>query len=44
MMGIGAARETLRMIVAGQAFCISGLGTLAELAAGVVTGVALSRR
>ncbi|MEV4893784.1 ABC transporter permease [Nonomuraea sp. NPDC055795] len=43
MMAIGAPPGTLRMVVAGQALYISGLGALVGLAAGTVTGVALSR-
>ncbi|GGO72085.1 ABC transporter permease [Nonomuraea cavernae] len=43
MMAIGAPPWTLRMVVAGQALYISGLGALVGLVAGVVTGVALSR-
>ncbi|WSA23241.1 hypothetical protein OIE13_19935 [Streptosporangium sp. NBC_01810] len=33
----------MRVVVAGQALYISGLGALVGLAAGMVTGVALSR-
>ncbi|MDF5751277.1 FtsX-like permease family protein [Spongiactinospora sp. TRM90649] len=43
MAAIGAPPRTLRMIVAGQALYISGLGVLVGLTAGTVTGVALSR-
>ncbi|MGC5014484.1 FtsX-like permease family protein [Streptosporangium sp. DT93] len=43
MAAIGAPRGTLRMVVAGQALYISGLGALVGLVAGTVTGVALSR-
>ncbi|MEV6866867.1 FtsX-like permease family protein [Streptosporangium subroseum] len=43
MMAIGAPPGTLRMVVAGQALYISGLGALVGLVAGTVTGVALSR-
>ncbi|MFE0155074.1 FtsX-like permease family protein [Nonomuraea sp. NPDC059007] len=43
MMAIGAPPGTLRMVVAGQALYISGLGALVGLGAGTVTGVALSR-
>ncbi|WP_436762940.1 FtsX-like permease family protein [Streptosporangium sp. V21-05] len=43
MAAIGAPPGTLRMVVAGQALYISGLGALVGLAAGAVTGVALSR-
>ncbi|MER5646268.1 FtsX-like permease family protein [Streptosporangium sp. NPDC002524] len=43
MAAIGAPPATLRMVVAGQALYISGLGALVGLAAGTVTGVALSR-
>jgi putative ABC transport system permease protein len=43
MMAIGAPPGTLRMVVAGQALYISGLGALVGLVAGMVTGVALSR-
>ena len=43
MMAIGAPPRTLRMVVAGQALYISGLGALVGLVAGTVTGVALSR-
>ncbi|GAA1013051.1 hypothetical protein Aple_016200 [Acrocarpospora pleiomorpha] len=43
MAAIGAPPGTLRVIVAGQALYISGLGALVGLAAGMVTGVALSR-
>ncbi|MFC5822420.1 FtsX-like permease family protein [Nonomuraea insulae] len=43
MLAIGAPPGTLRMVVAGQALYISGLGALVGLVAGTVTGVALSR-
>ncbi|WP_371786229.1 ABC transporter permease [Streptosporangium subroseum] len=43
MMAIGASPGTLRMVVAGQALYISGLGALVGLVTGTVTGVALSR-
>ncbi len=43
MAAIGAPPGTLRMVVAGQALYISGLGALVGLVAGTVTGVALSR-
>lgn len=43
MMAIGAPPGTLRMVVAGQALYISGLGALVGLVAGTVTGVALTR-
>ncbi|NUP68668.1 MAG: ABC transporter permease, partial [Nonomuraea sp.] len=43
MAAIGARPGTLRVVVAGQALYISGLGALVGLAAGMVTGVALSR-
>ncbi|MFB9468869.1 FtsX-like permease family protein [Nonomuraea salmonea] len=43
MMAIGAPPRTLRMVVAWQALYIAGLGALIGLAAGGVTGVALSR-
>ncbi|GAA3419156.1 FtsX-like permease family protein [Streptosporangium vulgare] len=43
MAAIGAPPRTLRTVVAGQALYISGLGALVGLAAGAVTGVALSR-
>ncbi|MEV4244522.1 FtsX-like permease family protein [Streptosporangium canum] len=43
MTAIGARPGTLRMVVAGQALYISGLGALVGLVAGTVTGVALSR-
>ncbi|RBQ15833.1 ABC transporter ATP-binding protein [Spongiactinospora rosea] len=43
MAAIGAPPGTLRVIVAGQALYISGLGALVGLAAGTMTGVALSR-
>lgn len=43
MGAIGAPPGTLRMVVAGQALYISGLGALVGLVAGTVTGVALSR-
>lgn len=43
MAAIGAPPRTVRMVVAGQALYISGLGALMGLAAGMVTGVALSR-
>ncbi|MGN9847284.1 FtsX-like permease family protein [Nonomuraea sp. H19] len=43
MAAIGAPTGTLRVIVAGQALYISGLGALVGLVAGMVTGVALSR-
>ncbi|MGP4103901.1 FtsX-like permease family protein [Nonomuraea sp. KM90] len=43
MLAIGAPSGTLRMVVAGQALYISGLGALVGLVAGTVTGVALSR-
>ncbi|GAA0974730.1 hypothetical protein GCM10009555_031440 [Acrocarpospora macrocephala] len=43
MMAIGAPPGMLRVVVAGQALYISGLGALVGLAAGTVTGVALSR-
>ncbi|MFC4534837.1 FtsX-like permease family protein [Sphaerisporangium dianthi] len=43
MAAIGAPPGTLRMVVAGQALYISVLGALVGLAAGTVTGVALSR-
>ncbi|MFC4591987.1 FtsX-like permease family protein [Sphaerisporangium corydalis] len=43
MAAIGAQPGTLRMVVAGQALYISGLGALVGLVAGAVTGVALSR-
>ncbi|GAA3845256.1 hypothetical protein GCM10022226_80550 [Sphaerisporangium flaviroseum] len=43
MMAIGAPPGTLRLVVAGQSLYISGLGALVGLAAGTVTGVALSR-
>ncbi|MEU4411286.1 FtsX-like permease family protein [Streptosporangium sp. NPDC023963] len=43
MAAIGAPPGTLRMVVAGQALYISGLGALVGLVAGAVTGVALSR-
>ncbi|QFY09216.1 FtsX-like permease family protein [Nonomuraea phyllanthi] len=43
MAAIGAQPGTLRVVVAGQALYISGLGALVGLAAGTVTGVALSR-
>ncbi|MEV0623196.1 FtsX-like permease family protein [Nonomuraea sp. NPDC050404] len=43
MMAIGAPPRTLRLVVAGQALYISALGALVGLAAGTVTGVALSR-
>ncbi|MEU9831754.1 ABC transporter permease [Streptosporangium sp. NPDC048047] len=43
MSAVGAPPRTLRAVVAGQALYISGLGALVGLAAGTVTGVALSR-
>ncbi|GAA4086402.1 ABC transporter permease [Nonomuraea soli] len=43
MTAIGAPRRTLRMVVAGQALYISGLGALVGLGAGAVMGVALAR-
>ncbi|GGK70652.1 hypothetical protein Ppa06_35840 [Planomonospora parontospora subsp. parontospora] len=43
MAAIGAPSGTLRMVVAGQALYVSGLGALVGLAAGTVTGAALSR-
>ncbi|MBT2227012.1 ABC transporter permease [Nonomuraea sp. NEAU-A123] len=43
MAAIGAPPGMLRMVVAGQALYISGLGALVGLVAGTVTGVALSR-
>ncbi|MDA0635525.1 ABC transporter permease [Nonomuraea sp. MCN248] len=43
MTAIGAPPGTLRMIVAGQALYISGLGASVGMVAGTVTGVALSR-
>ncbi|MEO3858010.1 FtsX-like permease family protein [Acrocarpospora sp. B8E8] len=43
MMAIGAPPGMLRVVVAGQALYISGLGALVGLVAGTVTGVALSR-
>ncbi|MFI6478246.1 FtsX-like permease family protein [Nonomuraea sp. NPDC050663] len=43
MTAIGAPRRTLRLVVAGQALYISGLGALIGLGAGTVTGVALAR-
>ncbi|MGW2148728.1 FtsX-like permease family protein [Nonomuraea bangladeshensis] len=43
MLAIGAPPATLRLVVAGQALYVSGLGALMGLAAGTVTGVALSR-
>ncbi|MEW9528284.1 FtsX-like permease family protein [Microbispora sp. NPDC049125] len=43
MAAIGAPPGTLRMVVAGQALYISGLGAVMGLVAGTVTGVALSR-
>ncbi|GIH21709.1 hypothetical protein Aph01nite_00190 [Acrocarpospora phusangensis] len=43
MAAIGAPPGTLRLVVAGQALYISGLGALVGLVAGAVTGVALSR-
>jgi putative ABC transport system permease protein len=43
MLAIGASPGTLRVVVAGQALYISGLGALVGLVAGTVTGVALSR-
>ncbi|MEU4514545.1 FtsX-like permease family protein [Nonomuraea wenchangensis] len=43
MLAIGAPPATLRLVVAGQAFYVAGLGALMGLAAGTVTGVALSR-
>ncbi|WP_062349749.1 ABC transporter permease [Herbidospora yilanensis] len=43
MQAIGAPPWTLRWAVAGQALFIAGLGAVVGLAAGTVTGVALSR-
>ncbi|MGW4797655.1 FtsX-like permease family protein, partial [Nonomuraea sp. NPDC004297] len=43
MAAIGAPPGTMRLVVAGQALYISGLGALVGLVAGTVTGVALSR-
>nr|WP_062341558.1 ABC transporter permease [Herbidospora sakaeratensis] len=43
MLAIGAPPWTLRWAVAGQALFIAGLGAAVGLAAGTVTGVALSR-
>ncbi|TKK87605.1 FtsX-like permease family protein [Herbidospora galbida] len=43
MLAIGAPPWTLRWAVAGQALFIAGLGAVVGLAAGTVTGVALSR-
>ncbi|MFF0770795.1 FtsX-like permease family protein [Nonomuraea wenchangensis] len=43
MLAVGAPPATLRLVVAGQALYVSGLGALMGLAAGTVTGVALSR-
>ncbi|WP_066374086.1 FtsX-like permease family protein [Herbidospora mongoliensis] len=43
MIAIGASPWTLRAVVAGQALFIAGLGAAMGLAAGAVTGVALSR-
>ncbi|QYC42143.1 FtsX-like permease family protein [Nonomuraea coxensis DSM 45129] len=43
MLAIGAPPATLRLVVAGQALYVSALGALVGLAAGAVTGVALSR-
>ncbi|SDL75963.1 ABC transporter permease [Nonomuraea jiangxiensis] len=43
MTAIGAPPGTMRLVVAGQALYISGLGALVGLAVGTVTGVALSR-
>ncbi|GAB1823490.1 FtsX-like permease family protein [Herbidospora sp. RD11066] len=43
MTAIGASPWTLRAVVAGQALFIAGLGAAMGLAAGAVTGVALSR-
>ncbi|MEU4330134.1 FtsX-like permease family protein [Nonomuraea dietziae] len=43
MTAIGAPSGTVRMVVAGQALYISGLGALVGLVAGTVAGVALSR-
>ncbi|GAA0402167.1 hypothetical protein GCM10009530_62600 [Microbispora corallina] len=43
MSAIGAPPGTLRLVVAGQALYISGLGALMGLVAGTVTGLALTR-
>ncbi|MEO3889487.1 FtsX-like permease family protein [Nonomuraea sp. B5E05] len=43
LLAIGAPSGTLRMVVAGQALYISGLGAMVGLVAGTVTGVALTR-
>ncbi|MCK2215674.1 ABC transporter permease [Actinomadura sp. ATCC 31491] len=43
MTAVGAPAGVMRLVVAGQALYISGLGALVGLAAGAVTGVALSR-
>ncbi|MER7364036.1 FtsX-like permease family protein [Nonomuraea wenchangensis] len=43
MLAVGAPPATLRLVVAGQALYVAGLGALMGLAAGAVTGVALSR-
>lgn len=44
MSAVGAAPATRKLVVAGQAGYIAGLGALIGLVAGVVTGIALSLR
>ncbi|WP_061295739.1 ABC transporter permease [Herbidospora cretacea] len=43
LLAIGASPWTLRAVVAGQTLFIAGLGAAVGLAAGAVTGIALSR-